>query len=126
MSDIKVSEMTEATEVNDDDLLMIVQNDISKKAKASEVRLKTAILNQNIHVNQNQEVTLNVDYSSINGTIIASVFIGCICTLSSVSGITKAVPIVTGTGTSANKVTSIQLNSHTTQDIYASILVFYK
>ena len=33
MSDIKVSEMTEATEVNDNDLLMIVQNDVSKKAK---------------------------------------------------------------------------------------------
>lgn len=33
MLDIKVSEMTEATEVNDDDLLMIVQNDVSKKAK---------------------------------------------------------------------------------------------
>lgn len=34
MSDIKVSEMAEATEINDNDLLMMVQNDVSKKVKA--------------------------------------------------------------------------------------------
>lgn len=37
MSDIKVSEMAEATEINNDDLLMIVQNDVSKKAKVKNV-----------------------------------------------------------------------------------------
>lgn len=38
MSDIKVSEMAEATQVNDDDLLMIVQNDVSKKVKVNKIK----------------------------------------------------------------------------------------
>lgn len=38
MSEIKVTEMTEATQINDNDLLMIVQNEKSKKAKVSTIK----------------------------------------------------------------------------------------
>jgi len=37
MSDIKVSEMTEATELNDNDLLMVVQNGANKKVKIEKI-----------------------------------------------------------------------------------------
>lgn len=37
MSDIKISEMTEAEEVNDEDLIMIIQNGVNKKVKAEKV-----------------------------------------------------------------------------------------
>ena len=39
MSEIKVTEMTEATQINDNDLLMIVQNEKSKKEKFSTIKL---------------------------------------------------------------------------------------
>jgi len=38
MSEIKVTEMTEATQINDNDLLMIVQNEKSKKVKLSTIK----------------------------------------------------------------------------------------
>lgn len=38
MSEIKVSEMTEATEVNNNDLLMIVQDGINKKVKIDKIK----------------------------------------------------------------------------------------
>ena len=38
MSEIKVTEMIEATQINDNDLLMIVQNEKSKKAKVSTIK----------------------------------------------------------------------------------------
>lgn len=37
MSNIKISELTEATEANENDLLMIIQNGENKKIKASKV-----------------------------------------------------------------------------------------
>ena len=38
ISEIKVTEMTEATQINDNDLLMIVQNEKSKKVKFSTIK----------------------------------------------------------------------------------------
>ena len=38
MNEIKVTEMTEATQINDNDLLMIVQNEKSKKVKLSTIK----------------------------------------------------------------------------------------
>lgn len=38
MSEIKVSEMTEAESVNDEDLIMIVQDGVNKKAKAKKIK----------------------------------------------------------------------------------------
>lgn len=37
MSEVKISELPEATEVGDNDLLMIVQNGVNKKTKAENV-----------------------------------------------------------------------------------------
>ena len=37
MSDIKISEMPEATELNNNDLLMVVQNGVNKKAKIDKI-----------------------------------------------------------------------------------------
>lgn len=45
MNEIKVTEMTEATQINDNDLLMIVQNEKSKKVKLSTIK-KTRIFNR--------------------------------------------------------------------------------
>lgn len=44
MSDIKVSEMAEATTLNDNDLLMVVQNGTNKKVKANKIRKSGVIL----------------------------------------------------------------------------------
>lgn len=38
MSDIKVSEMPEAIELNNNDLLMVVQNGVNKRASVSQVK----------------------------------------------------------------------------------------
>lgn len=59
MADIKVSEMAEATQVNDDDLLMIVQNDVSKKAKASKIRKQITLFE-----GESSDVTLTDDVSN--------------------------------------------------------------
>lgn len=92
-----------------------------------EKALKTKILNQKISVTANQEKTQTIDYTSIEGEIVGSVYIGSICTISSREGITKAMPQIGGTtGSNANRVTHLQICSSTTQDIYTSILVFYK
>ena len=91
-----------------------------------EKALKTKILNQKVSVTANQEKTQTIDYTSIEGKIIGSVYIGSICTVSNRTGITKAIPQINGTGEEANKVTHLQICSSTTQDIYTSILVFYK
>lgn len=40
MSEIKVSEMMEAENINDNDLIMIVQNNVNKKAKTSKIKTK--------------------------------------------------------------------------------------
>lgn len=91
-----------------------------------EKALKTKILNQKVSVTANQEKTQAIDYTSIEGEIIGSVYIGSICTVSNRAGITKTIPQISGTGEEANKVTHLQICSSTTQDIYTSILVFYK
>lgn len=37
MNEIKISELTEAEEVNEDDLIMIIQNGVNKKVRAEKV-----------------------------------------------------------------------------------------
>lgn len=89
--------------------------------------LKTKILNQKVSVIANQEKTQAIDYTSIEGEIIGSVYIGSICSISNRAGITKAIPQIGGiVDSDMNRVTHIQICSSTTQDIYTSILVFYK
>ena len=51
MNEIKVTEMTEATQINDNDLLMIVQNEKSKKVKLSTIK------NQEYSTEENIEAT---------------------------------------------------------------------
>lgn len=49
MSDIKVSEMSEATELNNNDLMMVVQNGVNKKSKIENLgisELKTSLEEQ--------------------------------------------------------------------------------
>ena len=59
--EIKVSEMTEAESVNDEDLIMIVQNGANKKATAKNVRKGGETVSSSLIVEV--EISANADYA---------------------------------------------------------------
>lgn len=59
----KVSELTEANKINDDDLLMILQNNENKKALFSKVLPKqTANVTVSSVINANTNYTISLNY----------------------------------------------------------------
>ena len=66
----KVSELTEATQINDDDIIMILQNNENKKAKISKLLpLKRASVTLESTVNANTNYTLPVYYEVGNNSL---------------------------------------------------------
>ena len=66
----KVSELTEATIVNDDDLLMIVQSNENKKVKMSKLlQLKRASVTLESTVNANTNYTIPLSYKVGNNSL---------------------------------------------------------
>lgn len=58
----KVSELTEATQINDDDIIMILQNNENKKAKISKLLplyRSTVTLESTVNANTNYTIPLN-------------------------------------------------------------------
>lgn len=58
----KVSELTEATQINDDDIIMILQNNENKKAKISKLLplyRSTVTLSSTVNANTNYTIPLN-------------------------------------------------------------------
>lgn len=59
----KVSELTEATQINDDDIIMILQNNENKKATISKLLpLKRASVTLESTVNANTNYTIPLNY----------------------------------------------------------------
>lgn len=59
----KVSELTEATQINDDDIIMILQSNENKKAKISKLLpLKRATVTLSSTVNANTNYTIPLNY----------------------------------------------------------------
>ena len=79
MSEIKVSQMQEATNVNNDDYLMVVQNGVNKKARIENVRNNISVVDNlesesptdGLSANQgrilNKKITGTVLYENANG-----------------------------------------------------------
>ena len=66
----KVSELTEATQINDNDIIMILQNNENKKAKISKLLpLKRASVTLESTVNANTNYTLPVYYEVGNNSL---------------------------------------------------------
>ena len=66
----KVSELTEATQINDDDIIMILQNNENKKAKISKLLpLQRATVTLESTVNANTNYTLPVYYEVGNNSL---------------------------------------------------------
>ncbi len=66
MSNIKISELTEATEANENDLLMIIQNGENKKIKASKVGTGQAGGGSDIQIIQSiKDATTDNVYSAV-------------------------------------------------------------
>lgn len=66
----KVSELTEATQINDDDIIMILQSNENKKAKISKLLpLKRASVTLESTVNANTNYTLPVYYEVGNNSL---------------------------------------------------------
>ena len=66
----KVSELTEATQINDNDIIMILQNNENKKAKISKLLpLKRATVTLSSTVNANTNYTLPVYYEVGNNSL---------------------------------------------------------
>ena len=66
----KVSELTEATQINDDDIIMILQSNENKKAKISKLLpLKRATVTLSSTVNANTNYTLPVYYEVGNNSL---------------------------------------------------------
>ena len=63
MSNIKVSEMPEASELNNNDLLMVVQNGANKKVKANKLQLTGVTLFESSE-GTNEDITLNDDIAN--------------------------------------------------------------
>lgn len=58
----KVSELTEATQINDNDIIMILQNNENKKAKISKLlplQRSTVTLESTVNANTNYTIPLN-------------------------------------------------------------------
>ena len=59
----KISELTEATQINDDDIIMILQNNENKKATISKLLpLKRATVTLSSTVNANTNYTIPLNY----------------------------------------------------------------
>lgn len=59
----KVSELTEATQINDDDMMMILQNNENKRASISKLLpLQRANVTLNSTVNANTNYTIPLSY----------------------------------------------------------------
>ena len=59
----KISELTEATQINDDDIIMILQNNENKKATISKLLpLKRASVTLESTVNANTNYTIPLNY----------------------------------------------------------------
>lgn len=66
----KISELTEATQINDDDIIMILQNNENKKATISKLLpLKRATVTLSSTVNANTNYTLPVYYEVGNNSL---------------------------------------------------------
>ena len=66
----KVSELTEATQINDNDIIMILQSNENKKAKISKLLpLKRATVTLSSTVNANTNYTLPVYYEVGNNSL---------------------------------------------------------
>ena len=66
----KISELTEATQINDDDIIMILQNNENKKATISKLLpLKRASVTLESTVNANTNYTLPVYYEVGNNSL---------------------------------------------------------
>lgn len=66
----KVSELTEATQINDDDIIMILQNNENKKAKISKLLpLYRSTVTLSSTVNANTNYTLPVYYEVGNNSL---------------------------------------------------------
>lgn len=66
----KISELTEATQINDDDIIMILQSNENKKAKISKLLpLKRATVTLESTVNANTNYTLPVYYEVGNNSL---------------------------------------------------------
>lgn len=66
----KVSELTEANKINDDDILMILQNNENKKALFSKVLPKqTANVTVSSVINANTNYTIPLNYKVANNSL---------------------------------------------------------
>ena len=66
----KVSELTEATQINDDDIIMILQSNENKKAKISKLLpLKRATVTLESTVNANTNYTIPIYYQVGNNSL---------------------------------------------------------
>lgn len=66
----KVSELTEATQINDNDIIMILQNNENKKAKISKLLpLKRASVTLESTVNANTNYTIPIYYQVGNNSL---------------------------------------------------------
>lgn len=67
----KVSELTEANKINDDDILMILQNNENKKVKMSKLLpLKRANVTLENTVNANTNYTIPLNYKVANNSLV--------------------------------------------------------
>lgn len=66
----KVSELTEATQINDDDIVMILQSNENKKVKMSKLLpLKRANVTLENTVNANTNYTIPLNYKVANNSL---------------------------------------------------------
>ena len=66
----KISELTEVTQINDDDIIMILQSNENKKAKISKLLpLKRATVTLSTTVNANTNYTIPLNYQVGNNSL---------------------------------------------------------